>query len=140
MILKRDENNLLEINQYIKKNLPNGGIILLRGPLASGKTTLVKSFAKFLGIKDDVTSPTFSIMQNYEDKIFHYDIYNKGLNEFLSLGLLENLSLDGYHFIEWADKNFEKIIKELLFDYIIIEIKIDKESRVYTLKKAIDES
>ena len=54
---------------------------------------------KFLGVDEDVTSPTFSLQQCYGNKIFHYDIYNHGLEHFISLGMLEELEKDGLHFI-----------------------------------------
>jgi tRNA threonylcarbamoyladenosine biosynthesis protein TsaE len=63
--------------EEISKNFTNG-VIILRGDLAAGKTTFVKKMVKFLGVDDEVTSPTFSIQQCYGDKIFHYDMYNKG--------------------------------------------------------------
>ncbi len=106
-------------------------IVLLRGNLASGKTTLVKEFVKSLGIGQDVTSPTFSIQSIYGDKIFHYDIYNISTQEFLSLGLLEELEKEGIHFIEWADENLEEVLKTYGFEYIIIEIKPKNSKREY---------
>ncbi len=119
---------------FLKEIAPKGGIFLLRGDLASGKTTLVKAFCKKLGIKDEVSSPTFSILNIYEDKVYHYDIYNKGLKEFLSMGLLETLEEDGYHFIEWADENFEEILKNYGYNYFKISIKPKNGKRVYKVE------
>jgi len=70
-------------------------IVLLRGDLASGKTTFVKKFVKSIGIEECVTSPTFSVQTVYSNNIYHYDIYNKSLGEFVSLGLLEEFEKDG---------------------------------------------
>ena len=89
------------------KVLKDGGIILLQGDLASGKTTFVKSFAKEIGIENEVSSPTFSIMNSYKNWLFHYDIYQSGLKGFLQQGLLEELSKEGIHMIEWGDDEFE---------------------------------
>ena len=130
----KKENELNDILEYIKELSGDNCIVLLRGDLASGKTTLVKKFVESLDIESSVTSPTFSILQNYGDKIFHYDIYNKGLTEFLSLGLLENLDIDGIHFVEWADDKFERMLKDFMFDYIVIEIKSTEEKRKYTIR------
>ena len=132
----KKENELEDVVSYIKNIAKNGGIFLLRGDVASGKTTLVKGFAKFLGIKDDVSSPTFSILNIYEDKIYHYDIYNKGVGEFVSMGLLETLEESGYHFIEWADEKLENILKEYGFGYFIIEIESKGDKRVYRITNA----
>ncbi|MFW5619664.1 MAG: tRNA (adenosine(37)-N6)-threonylcarbamoyltransferase complex ATPase subunit type 1 TsaE, partial [Campylobacter hyointestinalis] len=70
------ELGLDELDAIVQK-LPKTGVIVLRGDLASGKTTLTKAIVASFGIKANVTSPTFSIMQNYEN-IYHYDIYQNG--------------------------------------------------------------
>ncbi len=126
-------NELNEISLKIKELLPLGGIVLLVGDLASGKTTLVKSFAKHLGLKDEVSSPTFSILNIYDEKLYHYDIYNEGVDKFLQSGLLENLELRGYHFIEWADESLEKLIKKLGFSFIKIDIRPKDKKREYRI-------
>ena len=133
----------LEINQLdnlvdylIEKVDKKDIIILLRGTLASGKTTLVKKFVENVGIKDIVTSPTFSIQSIYGDNIYHYDIYNKTLNEFISLGLLEEFEKSGVHFVEWGDEKLEKILKEYGFNFLIISISKndDKNRREYIIE------
>lgn len=107
-------------------------IILLKGDLASGKTTFVQKFAQHLGVDTDVVSPTFSVQNAYEKKLYHYDIYQSGLNGFIAQGLLEELDQDGWHMIEWGDEKMEKILKAYLLDYAVIEIeKIDKDMRKY---------
>ena len=131
MIKSIDE--LDDISLKIKELLPLGGTVLLIGDLASGKTTLVKNFAKHLKLKDEVSSPTFSILNIYDDKLYHYDIYNEGVDKFLQNGLLENLELQGYHFIEWADESLEKTIKELGFLAIKIEIASLDKKREYRI-------
>ena len=122
---------LVDIIKYIEEMLPNGGIVLLVGDLASGKTTLVQNFVKTLGLKDEATSPTFSILNIYDDKVYHYDIYNEGSDKFMQSGLLENLELEGYHFIEWADEKLEEMIKASGFEFMKIEIEHLEKNRVY---------
>jgi tRNA threonylcarbamoyladenosine biosynthesis protein TsaE len=124
-------NSLEEVCKTVRERLPSGGVVLLKGDLASGKTTLVKAFAKFMGIADEVSSPTFSIMQEYGDIIYHYDIYNEGVKSFVQNGLIENLDSEGYHFIEWADEKLEEIVKDFGFEYIKIEILPINEAREY---------
>ncbi len=106
-------------------------IILLRGDLASGKTTLVKYFVKKSGFDDLVTSPTFSLQACYGENIFHYDMYNKTLDEFISLGMLEEFEKDGLHFVEWGDKKLENILDEYGFRHINITIKKRDKLREY---------
>lgn len=124
---------IADISMEIKNKLPDGGIVLLVGDLASGKTSLVKNFVKFLGIKDEATSPTFSILNIYDGLIYHYDIYNEGSGKFLQSGLLENLELTGYHLIEWADENLEKYLKVAGFSYMKISITPSKDKREYRI-------
>ena len=109
-------------------------VVLLQGTLASGKTTLVKEYVASLGYDDNVTSPTFSIQSVYGDDIFHYDVYNKTLEEFVSLGLLEEFEKNGIHFVEWGDDKLERILKEYGFD--VMKISIDKinDKREYTVE------
>ncbi|MDQ7045140.1 MAG: tRNA (adenosine(37)-N6)-threonylcarbamoyltransferase complex ATPase subunit type 1 TsaE [Sulfurimonas sp.] len=112
-------------------------IVILRGDLASGKTTLVKKIVKKLGIMDEVTSPTFSLQQCYGDKVFHYDIYNHGLEHFISLGMLEELDKDGLHFMEWGDDELYKILKDAGMEVLWIDIeKTSNNKRQYRVEYA----
>ncbi len=122
--------------EKICENLPKNGIVLLRGDLSAGKTTLVKAVAKYMGIKDEITSPTFSILQGYEDRFFHYDIYQDKTAGFLQRGLFEELSKDGFHIIEWGDEEFGRTLEQFGFEYICIDISgIDKDKREYRIYK-----
>ena len=124
-------NELNKVVEAIKKI--DKRIILLRGNLASGKTTLVKAFVKSLGIKENVTSPTFSIQQIYDDRVFHYDIYNKELKNFLALGLFEEFEKEGFHLVEWGDERLELILKEYGFEYIVVDIESFEDKRIYSI-------
>ena len=106
-------------------------IVLLQGDLASGKTTLVKEYVSYLGLNEAVTSPTFSLQSIYGNKIFHYDIYNKSIEEFLALGLLEEFDKSGIHFVEWGDEKLKILLKKLGFDVLVIEIKQIEDKREY---------
>ena len=75
--------HLIDFAEEIKNKLGNSGVLLLRGNLASGKTAFVKAFAKTLGLEEAISSPTFSILHEYDEKLFHYDIYQCGSNGFL---------------------------------------------------------
>ena len=127
---------LEELPQLPKELLPafNEGVVILRGDLAAGKTTLVKAFAKELGCDDEVTSPTFSLQQCYGEKIFHYDIYNHGLEHFIALGMLEELDKEGLHFIEWGDDALIELLESVGIDVMVIDIKkISDKAREYSI-------
>lgn len=111
------------------------GVIILRGDLASGKTTFVKHLTKELGCDDEVTSPTFSLQQCYGETLFHYDIYNHGLEHFISLGMLEELDKEGLHLVEWGDDELKAILLSAGFNIMQIEInKIANDKREYIVE------
>lgn len=134
MICALDE--IHSLIDMMHKKLPKGGIVLLVGNLASGKTTLVKAFVKSLGIEENATSPTFSIQNIYDNRVFHYDIYNEGSMKFLESGLLEELEKPGYHFIEWADEKLASLLKASGFEVLYIEITPHEDKRHYRIEHA----
>ncbi len=107
----------------------NQKIILLKGELGAGKTTMVKVFCSLLGVKERVSSPSFSIIQEYRtDKkipIYHFDFYRiKDFSEILNLGLDEYLGTGNYCFIEWPE-----IIMQWFSDsFIEINIKLHQKN------------
>jgi len=115
MILKsqsvKDTQNTAE--RLLKSTKP-GTVFALIGDLGTGKTTFSQGFAKALGIKNRVGSPTFKLVSEYEGrkhKLYHIDAYRlKNSNEFLNIGGEEYLiSENSYTLIEWAD-----IIEDIL--------------------------
>jgi len=135
-----DIDSLSVVTHEVMLSLKQGGVIILQGDLAAGKTTLVSSFAKSFGGIDCVTSPTFSLQQCYLDNIFHYDIYNYGLEHFLALGMLEELEKEGYHFIEWGDEDLMEILMSAEIPFVTIEIEKLGNKRVYKVNDAYAKS
>ncbi|MEK6658938.1 MAG: tRNA (adenosine(37)-N6)-threonylcarbamoyltransferase complex ATPase subunit type 1 TsaE [Campylobacterota bacterium] len=130
-LLGLDEMDILV--EDIAENFTNG-VVILRGDLAAGKTTFVKKMVKFLGVDDEVTSPTFSLQHCYGDRIFHYDMYNHGLEHFISLGMLEELDKNGLHFVEWGDDELVKILHSAGIKTLTIDIeKISNDKREYRI-------
>lgn len=129
-----EEKEMEAIVSYLKEILENRDcIVILRGDLASGKTTLVKHFVKAIGVNDTVNSPTFSLQVIYGEKIFHYDLYNKTLEEFISLGMLEEFEKSGLHFVEWGDSKLENILNDYGFDVIVLNIFKKDNKRLYKI-------
>ncbi|WP_291952675.1 tRNA (adenosine(37)-N6)-threonylcarbamoyltransferase complex ATPase subunit type 1 TsaE [Campylobacter sp.] len=127
------EKNKLDI---LCQMLPKSGVIILKGELASGKTTLVQHFAKFLNISQEVNSPTFSIMQSYPFKdglLYHYDIYQEGFDGLIKNGLIENFFEDGLHLVEWGDEKLKKYLDKYQIFNIILEIISYKNERKYII-------
>jgi tRNA threonylcarbamoyladenosine biosynthesis protein TsaE len=83
-------------------------IFLFYGEMGAGKTTLIKSLCEHLGVTEPVTSPTFSIVNEYQgqgDKIYHFDFYRlKNETEALDMGYEEYFYSGAYCFIEWPEK------------------------------------
>jgi tRNA threonylcarbamoyladenosine biosynthesis protein TsaE len=123
---KKFELDISEIDTVVKyldeKINDEDTVVILRGDLASGKTTLVKNFVKYLELEDLVTSPTFSLQAVYSDKIYHYDVYNKTLSEFISLGMLEEFEKEGIHFVEWGDDELKDILDDYGYKVLVVEI------------------
>ncbi len=135
--MKCSKDELGRVVGAIMDALPHGGVVVLQGDLASGKTTLTKAAARHLDIDEPVTSPTFSLQQRYGDQMFHYDIYNHGIEHFLALGLLEELEKQGYHFIEWGDETLVELLQAAELPYIVIEIeKCASDARCYKVFNA----
>lgn len=86
----------------------NNRIFLFYGDMGAGKTTLIKSLCECLGTTEPVTSPTFSIVNEYigkESRIYHFDFYRlKNETEALDMGYEEYFYSDAYCFIEWPQK------------------------------------
>jgi tRNA threonylcarbamoyladenosine biosynthesis protein TsaE len=94
----------------------NARIFLVNGPMGSGKTTLIKALCEELGSEDNFSSPTFSIVNEYQSpagKIYHFDLYRiKTSEELLDLGAEEYFSSGNYCFIEWPELAEELLDKE----------------------------
>lgn len=101
-----------QLAQKLAEKYKNGGILALIGPLGAGKTTFTQAFAKSLGIKQNLISPTFILMREYfipgqkVKKLYHIDLYRLDkIEEIDSLGLGEIFSNpQNIVIIEWADK------------------------------------
>ena len=109
-------------------------MVFLEGELGSGKTTLIKQFCKELGFKNQVTSPTFpllNIYKNNQKNIYHADLYRlKNIDEINELGFYEIMESNNWFFVEWP----ELLYGVNDFSYTKIRIKnVDDISRIVTL-------
>ena len=120
-------NDIEEITNWIISKMKYK-ILFLNGPIGAGKTTLVKNLCKQFGVKELVTSPTFSILNEYkcnEGKIFHFDFYRtNNFKEILDIGIYDYIDSKSICFIEWGDL----IIKGIQTYNHIIEINIISET------------
>lgn len=135
--------SLDEIQDIAKKILDFCGeekIQVFKGDLGAGKTTMIKSIAKEFGIEDRVSSPTFSLVNEYwNDKgevFYHFDFYRvEDPAEVLEIGVEEYFYSGKHCWIEWA----ENIPGYLPLDFVLIEIEIqEKGNRKITLKQILN--
>ncbi|CAA6821856.1 MAG: TsaE protein, required for threonylcarbamoyladenosine t(6)A37 formation in tRNA [uncultured Sulfurovum sp.] len=129
------EDELNGIVEYLNEILPSSAIVFLTGNLAAGKTTLTKNIVQSKGIQGEVTSPTFSLQQCYEDTIFHYDLYRIENEEFMELGLFEEFDKEGWHFVEWGDEALKHFLLNAGYDVFSVTITPYKEKRKYSIEK-----
>lgn len=97
----------MALGERIGRSLEAGTVIALRGGLAAGKTTLAKGIARGLGIQEDVTSPTYTIISEYRGRLtlYHMDAYRlDGEEDFLALGAEEYVYGSGVCVIEWSER------------------------------------
>jgi len=129
----RSEQDTMELAENIESEKFPGMIICLDGELGSGKTIFVKGFAKSLGIEDNITSPTFNIVKEYqagELPLYHMDVYRlEDTNE--DIGFADYFSSDAISIVEWSDLIADSLPEERLD----IKFKIiDENTRVLVLK------
>ena len=119
-------------SDFILKNIKSK-TVLFDGDLGSGKTTLIKNISIKIGSKDNISSPTFPILNIYEsnnEKIYHADLYRiDNLLDLNEIGFFDIINEKKWIFVEWP----KKIIKYFEYPYSHIKIKID-DSKKRTLK------
>ena len=101
-----NENQIKTAVNFILENKKHS-IIRIDGEIGSGKTTLIKSLCKSLGVIENISSPTFSLVNEYlinkKDKIFHFDFYRiKNPYEALDIGLEDYLESNHLCILEWG--------------------------------------
>ena len=119
MIRLENENSTVKLGEIIADTIPQGIIIALTGELGSGKTTLSQSIIKNMMKIQDVSSPTFNIVNEYRDKnqtVYHFDFYRlEDENELFGIGFDDYLSdKKSIMLIEWADKFLDMLPRNYL--------------------------
>ncbi len=114
----------------ILESVGDRNVVLLNGPMGAGKTTLVREIAAQLGSEDNVTSPTFAIVNEYidgaGDSFFHFDMYRiERLEEAIDMGFTEYLDSGCLCFIEWS----ERVVELLPDEVVVVTIEAPTETK-----------
>ncbi len=117
------EDQLREVADALLESLDGRTVVALRGEMGAGKTTLIRTLAERLGVEDQVTSPTFALVNQYEtaagERLFHFDFYRiDDEREAFDLGYEEYFYSGDLCLVEWPEK-----IERLLPDEVV-EVRI----------------
>ena len=109
------------------KTLKPYDVVLLDGDMGAGKTHFAKGIAKGLGVQEEVTSPTYAYMNDYDGVLFHYDCYRiESVEQTENLGLADYFDMGGICLIEWS-QNIAPLLPKRVKRVIIK--KIDENTR-----------
>ncbi|GAA0106152.1 tRNA (adenosine(37)-N6)-threonylcarbamoyltransferase complex ATPase subunit type 1 TsaE [Paraclostridium sordellii] len=127
-IYLENEEQTKDIGYKLGQLLTPKSVVCLIGDLGAGKTTMTQSLAKALEVDDYITSPTFTIVNEYEGRmpLYHFDVYRIGSSdEMYDIGFDEYIDGDGVCIIEWAN-----LIEDILPDeYLYIEMNYKETGR-----------
>lgn len=118
IFLTHSADETIELGKKIGSMLQPGAIIAMEGALAAGKTTITKGIAEALEIDESITSPTFTLISQYEGRLplYHMDVYRLDSSEdFINLGVEDLIYGEGVSIIEWSEK-----VKDELPAYTIV--------------------
>ena len=123
-----------QLGQKLGQLLPAGTVIAYRGDLGAGKTAFTRGLARGLGITDPVTSPTYTIVNEYVGgrlPLFHFDMYRlHSADDLFDIGWDDYLERQGICAVEWSEN-----VEEAMEDALTVTIqKIGEESRKITLE------
>lgn len=116
------EKDTFEFGKEFSKTIKPGDVVCISGDLGVGKTIFTKGFAEGLGITEPVSSPTFTIVQVYDEgkmPLYHFDVYRIGdVSEMEEIGYEDYFFGDGVCLIEWAEL-IDEIIPENAYKVLI---------------------
>ena len=118
IFLSKSEKDTQEFAKGLASCLKAGNVIAFEGGLGAGKTAFTRGLAEGLGCTDSVSSPTFSIVNEYDGKIplFHFDMYRiETLGELYSIGFFEYLERGGVCAIEWSENIYSALPDDAIF-------------------------
>lgn len=119
------EIEMISLGRLLGERAQPGDLLFLSGELGAGKTTLTKGIAQGLGIKQEITSPTFQLLKSYQGRypLHHLDLYRLTNQAELAILEPEELVQDGITVVEWGDL----LLARLNSDYLAIRIDLGSD-------------
>lgn len=128
--ISNSENDTMRLAHNLASKLNNGDIVVLSGDLGSGKTKFTEGFLSYFGLDNEISSPTFTIVNEYQKdttNIYHFDVYRlSSSDEFYAIGG-EQYFENGICIIEWGEQIKDVLPKEYL--HITFERDFENESK-----------
>ena len=131
--------NLDNINKASKLVIDNikTTVVRIDGKMGAGKTKIISNICMQLGVKEIITSPTFSLINTYQSTngpIYHFDFYRlQNSNEALDIGVAEYLESGNVCFLEWAEKIENHL--PLNYDHYILKVLNDNTRKIFSLTR-----
>ena len=132
--ITNSERETEELGERFAETIPDGSVVAFYGELGSGKTAFVRGMARGMGIDAPVTSPTFTIVNEYIGArcLFHFDMYRLGsADELYDIGWEDYLGRNGVCAVEWSENVSDAFEGD---EYIVTFRKLGEESREITIE------
>lgn len=125
-VITNGANETIRVAEEYAKTLKKGDVVLLRGEMGAGKTAFTKGIARTLGITDEITSPTYAYMNDYDGILYHFDCYRLSSGEDAeALGLTDYFYGNGICVVEWSE-NISSVLPENAKIVTIEKLGVDK--------------
>lgn len=139
VIITKSEKETFDLGVELAKSLRKGSVICLRGDLGAGKTVFSKGLCEGLGVAECISSPTFTIVNEYEGEklpVFHFDMYRiEDEDELIEIGYDEYLMRGGVCIIEWP-QNIQNSLPKTRTDIDILrDLSIGDDVRKITVRE-----
>ena len=129
-----DLDNINKASKLVIDNIKTT-VVRIDGKMGAGKTKIISNICMQLGVKEIITSPTFSLINTYQSTngpIYHFDFYRlQNSNEALDIGIEEYLESGNVCFLEWAEKIENHL--PLNYDHYILKVLNDNTRRIFSL-------
>lgn len=142
VMVTHSEHETVSLGKSFAEELKLGDVVAIYGELGTGKTRFIKGVCEGLGVREHVTSPSFTIVNEYRfpgGMVYHFDFYRvDSLNEIRETGFEEYLTLDGICLMEWADRA-RSLLPDHRYD-ITLSLGADNNSRTIVIEEVHAES